>query len=125
MWSPGDNRLLIDNVNQMHDILTMTATVQARIDEEIRDQASKILERWGLSVSDAIRILLTRTAREGRLPIELLSTSAEHDDWFRDQVSLALSDEHEVDNDVVEAEFTDRRAKARSAMRRMSRARQS
>lgn len=53
---------------------------QARIDEAIRDEASKVLDRWGLSVSDAVRILLTRTAREGRLPIELLSTSPEHDE---------------------------------------------
>jgi hypothetical protein len=47
------------------------------------------------------------------------------DDWFRDQVLLALSDEHELDNDIVEAEFADRRAKARSTMRRLTRARQS
>lgn len=73
-----------------------------------------MLERWGLSVSDAVRILLTRTAREGRLPIELLSTSPEHDEWFRRQVSLALDDDHEVAEDMVEAEFAERRTKARA-----------
>ena len=93
----------------------MTATVQARIDEQIRDEASKVLERWGLSVSDAVRILLTRTAREGRLPIELLSTSPEHDQWFRGQVSLALNDEQEISDDTVEQEFAHRRAKARGS----------
>lgn len=92
----------------------MTATVQARIDEQIRDEASKVLERWGLSVSDAVRILLTRTAREGRLPIELLSTSPEHDQWFRGQVWLALNDEQEISDDAVEQEFAERRAKARA-----------
>lgn len=92
----------------------MTATVQARIDERIRDEASKVLERWGLSVSDAVRILLTRTAREGRLPIELLSTSPEHDEWFRGQVLLALHDEQEISGDMVEQEFAERRAKARA-----------
>lgn len=96
----------------------MTTTVQARIDEDIRDEASKVLERWGLSLSDAVRILLTRTAREGRLPIELLSTSPEHDEWFRREVSLALNDDHEVGEDTVEAEFAERRAKARSIVRR-------
>ncbi len=95
----------------------MTATVQARIDEQVRDEASKVLERWGLSLSDAVRILLTRTAREGRLPIELLSTSAEHDEWFRRQVSLALNDAEEVEEDAVEREFADRRAQARAASR--------
>ena len=92
----------------------MTATVQARIDEQIRDEASKVLERWGLSVSDAVRILLTRTAREGRLPIELLSTSPEHDQWFRGQVSLALNDEQEISDDTIDEEFAERRAKARA-----------
>ncbi len=92
----------------------MTATVQARIDERIRDEASKVLERWGLSVSDAVRILLTRTAREGRLPIELLSSSPEHDQWFRGQVSLALNDGQEISDDTVEQEFADRRVKARA-----------
>ena len=96
----------------------MTTTVQARIDEDIRDEASKVLERWGLSLSDAVRILLTRTAREGRLPIELLSTSPEHDEWFRRQVSLALNDDQEVGEDTVETEFAERRARARSIARR-------
>jgi DNA-damage-inducible protein J len=96
----------------------MTTTVQARIDEQVRDEASKVLERWGLSVSDAVRILLTRTAREGRLPIELLSTSAEHDEWFRRQVSLALKDEQEIDDDTVESEFAERRSKARAVSSR-------
>lgn len=93
----------------------MTATVQARIDEQIRDEASAVLERWGLSVSDAVRILLTRTALEGRLPIELLSSSPEHDQWFRGQVSLALNDEQEISDDSVEQEFAHRRETARAA----------
>jgi DNA-damage-inducible protein J len=88
----------------------MTTTVQARIDHEIRDQAASVLERWGLSVSDAVRILLTRTAREGRLPIELLSTSPDHDEWVRNQVMAALNDDRWVDDEEVEREFAARRA---------------
>lgn len=95
----------------------MTITVQARIDEEIRDQAGRVLERWGLSLSDAVRILLTRTAREGRLPIELLSTSPEHDSWFRQQIALALSDDVEIGDEEIEQEFSARRANARSKLR--------
>lgn len=33
----------------------------------------------GLTVSDAVRILLTRTANEGALPLELFSHSKAHD----------------------------------------------
>ncbi len=43
------------------------------------------LETWGL-LSDAVRILLTRTANEGALPLELLSGSEADDAWFRTKV---------------------------------------
>lgn len=95
----------------------MTVTVQARVEEEIREQAGRVLERWGLSVSDAVRILLTRTAREGRLPLELLSTSPEHDEWFRGQVSQALNDDVEIEDEDVEQEFAARRAQAKLKQR--------
>ena len=55
------------------------ALVQTRIDPDIRDRAAAVLESMGLTVSDAVRILLTRTANEGALPIELLSDPAGHD----------------------------------------------
>ena len=41
------------------------ALVQTRIDAAIRDKAAEVLALSGLTVSDAVRILLTRTANEG------------------------------------------------------------
>jgi DNA-damage-inducible protein J len=71
------------------------------------------LENMGMTVSDAVRILLTRTANEGALPIELLSTSEVHDAWFRAKVRQALDDERpDVDEDTVDAHFAERRASA-------------
>jgi DNA-damage-inducible protein J len=43
------------------------ALVQTRIDAEVRDRASVVLQNMGMTVSDAVRILLTRTANEGAL----------------------------------------------------------
>ena len=87
------------------------ALVQARIDPDIRDRASKVLERAGLTVSDAVRILLTRTANEGALPFELLSESAEYDAWFRAKVQEALDDPRpSIPGNVVETYFAQRRA---------------
>ena len=87
--------------------------VQTRIDAEVRDRASVVLENMGMTVSDAVRILLTRTANEGALPIELLSTSEAHDAWFRAKVRQALDDERpDVDEDTVDAHFAERRASA-------------
>ena len=50
--------------------------VQARIDGAIKAEASIVLEAMGLTVSDAIRLLLTRIAREHTLPFDPLVPNA-------------------------------------------------
>lgn len=45
--------------------------VRARIDFETKRDATAALEAMGLSVSDAIRLLLVRVAEERRLPFEI------------------------------------------------------
>ena len=42
--------------------------VQARIDREVKEEAATVLAAMGLTVSDAVRLLLTRIAREKALP---------------------------------------------------------
>jgi DNA-damage-inducible protein J len=89
------------------------ALVQTRIDADAKEQARVVLENMGLTVSDAVRILLTRTAKEGGLPMELLTNSEAHDAWFRAKVREALEDKRpDVDDATVEAEFAERRALA-------------
>jgi DNA-damage-inducible protein J len=48
------------------------AVVRARIDEQIKAEATLVLGAIGLTPSDAIRIMLTRVAREKALPFEPL-----------------------------------------------------
>ena len=50
--------------------------VQARVDGEIKAQAAAALADVGLTVSDAVRILLTKVAREKMMPLELLTPNA-------------------------------------------------
>ncbi|HAV0413338.1 TPA: type II toxin-antitoxin system RelB/DinJ family antitoxin [Salmonella enterica] len=45
--------------------------VRARIDENIKNDASIVLNQIGLTISDVIRIMITRIAEEKRLPFEL------------------------------------------------------
>lgn len=52
--------------------MSTNAVVRARIDEGIKEEATLVLEAMGLTTSDAIRIMLTRVAREGALPFEML-----------------------------------------------------
>jgi DNA-damage-inducible protein J len=98
----------------METAMAANALVQTRIDSEVRDRASAVLESMGLTVSDAVRIMLTRTANEGALPLELLSGSEAHDVWFRTKVLEALNDTRsDLSDDEAEAHFAKRRAVAR------------
>ena len=51
--------------------------VQARVDKEIKDEAAVVLAAMGLTVSDAVRLLLTRVAREKELPFAPLVPNTE------------------------------------------------
>ena len=51
--------------------MTARAMVHVRVDERVKELATKALADLGLSVSDAVRVLLTLVAREKTLPFEL------------------------------------------------------
>ena len=51
--------------------------VRVRVDKEIKDEAAVVLAAMGLTVSDAVRLLLTRVARERELPFAPLVPNAE------------------------------------------------
>ena len=46
------------------------AIVKARINPDIKAQAAACLAQMGLTISDLIRMALTRTAKSGRLPFD-------------------------------------------------------
>ena len=48
-----------------------TEMVHVRIEKRVKSQAAKTLAAMGLSVSDAVRVLLTRVAKEKSLPFEV------------------------------------------------------
>jgi DNA-damage-inducible protein J len=47
--------------------------VQTRINGEIKEEATVVLAAMGLTVSDAVRMLLTKIAREHALPFDPLT----------------------------------------------------
>ncbi len=57
--------------------MVATAFVRARIDEKIKDEAAAVLAEMGLTVSDVVRMTLTRVARDKALPLELKIPNAE------------------------------------------------
>jgi DNA-damage-inducible protein J len=46
--------------------------VQTRIEKAVKDEAAIVLAAMGLTVSDAVRLLLTKIAREHALPFDPL-----------------------------------------------------
>jgi DNA-damage-inducible protein J len=48
-----------------------TSMVHIRVDEKVKAKAAKTLAAMGLTVSDAVRLLLTRIAAEKALPFEV------------------------------------------------------
>ncbi len=56
--------------------MAANALVQARIDGAVKDEAAAVLAAIGLTVSDAVRLMLTRVAREKALPFEPLTPNA-------------------------------------------------
>ena len=51
--------------------MNTTTMVHVRVDEQIKEQATEALAAMGLSVSDAVRVLLTRVAAEKALPFAI------------------------------------------------------
>lgn len=59
------------NVSQEDSSLKTTAMVHVRIDETVKNKAAKTLAKMGMSVSDAVRLLLVRVATEKALPFSV------------------------------------------------------
>jgi len=69
-----------------------TSMLHVRVDDKLKADAAEKLASFGLSISDAVRILLTRVAREGGLPAGLTADPEAHEAWFRAKVREALDD---------------------------------
>lgn len=81
-----------------------SSMLHVRVDNELKIEAAEKLAHFGLTVSDAVRILLTRVTKEGGLPIGLTADPEVHDAWFRAKVNEALADTRPTipHNDVMD-----------------------
>lgn len=70
---------MIDNVYHASKstIMAANALVTTRINETVKQEATEVLASMGLSVSDAVRLLLTRVAKDKALPFELWQPNSE------------------------------------------------
>ena len=56
--------------------MAQDSVVRARIDEKTKRQAEKVFAACGMTLSDAIRIMLTKTAREKEIPFLIHTPNA-------------------------------------------------
>jgi DNA-damage-inducible protein J len=54
-----------------------TAIIQATVEASLRDQASAVLAELGMTVEDALRLLLTQVVEERDLPLSMHIPNAE------------------------------------------------
>lgn len=98
--------------------MVASALIQTRIDPAVRDKASLVLAQMGLTVSDAVRMLLTRVANEGALPAGLAVDPETYDAWVRKKVQEALDDPRpDIPHEEVEARAA---AWRRDALRKLA-----
>ena len=69
-----------------------TSMLHVRVDDGLKSRAAVALAGVGLTISDAVRILLTRIDAEGGLPAGLTMDPDSYDAWFRAKVREALDD---------------------------------
>jgi DNA-damage-inducible protein J len=98
--------------------MARTSMLHVRVDEQLKKEAAEKLANVGLTVSGAVRILLTRVAKEGGLPAALTADPEAYDEWFRAKVKEALDDPrpsipHQQVMDEAQA-LTDRKRRAGS-----------
>lgn len=72
-----------------------SSMVHVRIEDELKDSASTVLAGCGLTIADAVRILLTQVVKEGGLPVGLGSDPKSYDAWFHAKVKEAQDDTRE------------------------------
>ena len=65
------------NQSQQEAVMAATTTmVHVRVDENVKAQAAETLASMGLTVSDAIRVFLTRVVADKELPFALKAPNA-------------------------------------------------
>ena len=74
----------------------MSVLVQARIDPKIKEEASAVLEDMGLSVSDAVRLMLVKTAKEKTLPFKIWHPNGRN---LAKKKGVSVHDERHDEND--------------------------
>lgn len=89
--------------------MAATKMIHVRVDEHVKDQAQETLASMGLTVSDAVRVFLTRVVADKELPFAIKAPNAasraaisESDEIIRER-RACFADADMLINDLEEA----------------------
>ena len=82
-----------------YNVIMKDSLVRARIDEDLKEQATDVLKQNGLEMSDAIRLFLIQVVRRGGLPFSVHSkrrvpASRRRKSRLANEMDLDLLNEH-------------------------------
>jgi DNA-damage-inducible protein J len=73
--------------------MAATSMMHVRVEEALKEEASRVLAQYGLTTSEAVRIFLAAVVKENGLPGGLTQDRATYEAWFRASVREALEDD--------------------------------
>ncbi len=82
-----------------YNVIMKDSLVRARIDEDLKEQATDVLKQNGLEMSDAIRLFLIQVVRRGGLPFSVRSkrrvpAGRRRESRLANELDLDLLNEH-------------------------------
>ena len=89
--------------------MAATTMVHVRVDESIKNQATETLASMGLTVSDAVRVFLTRVVTDQQLPFALQAPNAATRAAMREARSIAKARFSSADALIRDLEKTAKR----------------
>jgi len=82
-----------------------TTMVHVRLDQNLKEQAAEMLSSMGLSISDAVRVFLTRVVTEKAIPFPVRAPNAESLEAIAEAKSIIQN--HRARFKTAEALFDD------------------
>ena len=96
-------------------IMTETSLIQARVDTDLKNEASELFESLGLDMTTAIKIFLKRCLQEGGIPFEIKNRKEDNADALKAFMFLRQQAEANGTSDLSLDEINEEIAAARKA----------
>ena len=84
-------------------VMAASTQISVRIDSDVKETASEVLDEIGMPMTTAINIFLKRVGRERRFPFELSA------DPFYDPSNIAYLEERKREADAGHGEYSEHR----------------